>query len=84
MDFPVTAANKADLWRLCGELSDVVTEAGGRFYPAKDSVLRPQDVQRAWGQDRLSRFAALRRRADPRGVLRTEWAERVGLDVFDR
>lgn len=81
MDFPVTASNKAELWKLCHELNDLVVEAGGRFYPAKDSVLRPQDVQRAWGQERLSRFAALRRQVDPAGVLSTEWAARVGLDA---
>ena len=78
MDFPVTASNRAELWKLCGELSDLVVDHGGRFYPAKDATLRPQDFQRAWGQERISRFRALRERVDPGHVLRTEWAERVG------
>lgn len=80
MDFPVTTANRAGLWGLLGELSDLVLDHGGRFYPAKDSVLRPRDFQRAWGQERISAFRALRRRVDPAGVLRTEWATRVGVD----
>jgi FAD/FMN-containing dehydrogenase len=79
MDFPVTRANREDLFRLCGELNDLVCEAGGRFYPAKDLTMRPQDFGRAWGQDRLARFDALRRRVDPEGVLRTQLSERVRL-----
>jgi decaprenylphospho-beta-D-ribofuranose 2-oxidase len=79
MDFPVTSANRADLWKLCHELNDLVCEAGGRFYPAKDLTLRPQDVQRVWGQERLARMQGLRRRVDPEGVLRTDLAVRFGL-----
>ncbi len=80
MDFPVTASNRAELWKMCHEMNEIVLAAGGRFYPAKDSVLRPQDFQRAWGQQRISAFRALRNRADPNRVLRTEWATRVGVD----
>lgn len=80
MDFPVTAANRAELWKLCGEMNDIVLSAGGRFYPAKDSVLRPQDFRRAFGQERIAQFRALRHRVDPARVLRTEWAVRVGVD----
>jgi FAD/FMN-containing dehydrogenase len=80
MDYPVTRANRAELWKLCGELADLVLDHGGRFYPAKDLVLRPQDFRRAWGQDRIGRFRALRRRVDPAGVLSTQWAARVGVD----
>lgn len=80
MDYPVTASNRADLWKLCAVLSDLVVEAGGRFYPAKDLTLRPTDFRRAWGQERIARFQSLRRRADPSGVLQTDWARRVGVD----
>lgn len=80
MDFPVTRQNRAELWKLCGEISDLVCEAGGRFYPAKDLTLRPVDFQRAWGQERISAFRGLRKRVDPAGILRTAWAKRVGVD----
>lgn len=83
MDFPVTASNREALWKMCGEMSEIVLAAGGRFYPAKDSVLRPADFRRAWGQQRISQFRSLRQRVDPRRVLRTEWAARVGVDDED-
>jgi FAD/FMN-containing dehydrogenase len=79
LDFPVTPSNRVTLWRTLHEVSDMVCGAGGRFYPAKDAVIRPQDFRRAWGQERISRFAALRKRVDPANVLRTEFAVRVGL-----
>lgn len=79
MDFPVTAQNQEALRRVVWDIHTLVVGAGGRFYPAKDSLLRPQDVRQMWGQERLGRFAALRRRVDPAGILRTEWAARVGL-----
>lgn len=80
MDFPVTPQNREGLWKMCGEMSDIVLSAGGRFYPAKDSVMRPQDFRRAWGQERIARFRAMRNRTDPQRILHTEWAERVGVD----
>lgn len=79
MDYPVPRAGREALWKLTGELSDIVLAAGGRFYPAKDLTLRPGDLRRAWGQDRVGRFQALRRRVDPAGVLCTDWARRVGI-----
>lgn len=80
MDFPVTPQNREALWKMCHEMNELVLDAGGRFYPAKDSVLRPQDFLRAWGQERVGRFRSLRKRVDPNRVLRTEWAARVGVD----
>jgi FAD/FMN-containing dehydrogenase len=80
MDFAVTQSNREDLWKLCHEMSELVLEAGGRFYPAKDAVLRPQDFARAWGQQRIGQFRALRAEADPQRILQTEWAARVGVD----
>jgi FAD/FMN-containing dehydrogenase len=80
MDYRVTAANRAALWTLMGELCDLVLDHGGRFYPAKDLVLRPRDFQRAWGQERIGRFRALRQQVDPAHVLQSDWAARVGAD----
>lgn len=80
LDFPVTPANRAVLTKTLHEVSDMVCEAGGRFYPAKDGLIRPDHVQRAWGQERLSRFNTLRNMVDPDKLLRTELAARWGLD----
>ncbi len=79
MDFPVTSANRADLWMLCDELSDLVLEAGGKFYPAKDSVMRPGDFVRSNGESAVEAFRNLRRRCDPESILRSEFSDRIGL-----
>lgn len=69
LDFPVRAGQRADLWALTERLTERVLAAGGRFYFAKDAVLRPADVERAYGRDRLARFLAIKQRLDPDGVL---------------
>lgn len=80
LDFRVTRSNREALWRMLREFNDLVLEAGGRFYPAKDSVMRPSDFERAWGQGAVGRFRALRAEVDPGRVLATEFARRVGVD----
>jgi FAD/FMN-containing dehydrogenase len=80
LDFPVRASTRAELWAMLHEFSDMVVDAGGRFYPAKDAVIRPDHFRRAWGQERVTAFRALRTKVDPDRVLRTDWATRVGVD----
>jgi hypothetical protein len=75
MDFP--ARQRERLWALCHQLSDRVTAAGGKFYFAKDLVLRPVDVERAFGSDRLATFFALKRRLDPGGLLKSDLMRRA-------
>jgi FAD/FMN-containing dehydrogenase len=77
MDFRVTPGNRADLWRLTEELTDLVVEAGGRFYLAKDAVLRPSDARRVFGEERLGRFFALKRALDPDGLLDSDLSRRL-------
>ncbi|HHQ47569.1 MAG TPA: FAD-binding oxidoreductase, partial [Acidobacteria bacterium] len=77
LDFPVTAANREQLWALVRRMAEPVVEAGGRFYPAKDAAL-PGELFRATFRDgELDRFAALKRRCDPEGMLRSALAERL-------
>jgi len=80
LDYPVTASNRADLWKMCHEFTDLVLDAGGKFYPAKDQVLRSGDLQRMVGDDDYGRFQKLRRRVDPEGILRTDLSARLGID----
>ncbi len=77
LDYKVTPANRADLWRLCATLTRVVLDAGGRFYPAKDLVIGREDARRMWPADRLAAFLALKRELDPDALLWTDQAERL-------
>jgi FAD/FMN-containing dehydrogenase len=76
MDFKI-GPDAAGLWRLTETLSEIVIEAGGRFYFAKDAVLRPVDVERAYGRDTLDRFGTIKRRLDPDGLLTSALWQRV-------
>jgi decaprenylphospho-beta-D-ribofuranose 2-oxidase len=75
LDFP--ARERERLWAHCHRMTERVLEAGGRFYFAKDSVLRPDQVVRAFGQERIDAYFALKKRLDPEGVLQSDLTRRV-------
>lgn len=71
------ARDKERLWRFTEEMSELVGQAGGKFYFAKDAVIRPGDAERAYGSETLDKFFALKQRLDPRGVFSSSLARRV-------
>jgi FAD/FMN-containing dehydrogenase len=77
LDFKASVARRSRLWATCAELAQLVVEAGGRFYPAKDSTLDRATYEASLGAERLERFRALKRRWDPDDLLRTDFSERV-------
>ncbi|MBK7874863.1 MAG: FAD-binding oxidoreductase [Planctomycetes bacterium] len=77
LDYKVTPATRDALWRHCHALTDRVLDGGGRFYFAKDLVLRPGDARRMFPAQRLAEFAALKRKLDPDRLLETNLARRV-------
>jgi decaprenylphospho-beta-D-ribofuranose 2-oxidase len=77
MDFRVTSSNAARLQTLADEMTEIVLEAGGRFYFAKDNLLRPEAVARYLGDDVLRRFRELKTRCDPQDLLQTELYRRL-------
>lgn len=77
MDFK-RPRDAAPLLALANELADLVNEAGGRFYAAKDSVLDAARFARGYG-DRLERFRAVKRAVDPEGLFSSDLARRLGI-----
>lgn len=79
LEFQVTQANRRKLWDLAVELDDLVVGAGGRFYLAKDSTLRPRSFRSFMGEDRIERFLAWKRELDPENRLQTDLFRRLFL-----
>ena len=78
LDFKVTPRSRDRLWALCHRLNDLVVEAHGRFYLAKDATLRPEDYRATMGPA-LDEFARWRDAFDPDRRLSSELAKRLGL-----
>jgi FAD/FMN-containing dehydrogenase len=66
------------LWDTAADLTRLVLEAGGTFYPAKDQVVDARSFARAFGE-RFTRFRDWRRRMDPDDLFANDQARRLGL-----
>lgn len=77
MDFRVTEENRRRVNWLTQELDEIVLQAGGRFYLAKDSTLRPEVAEAYLGAERIRQFRELKRQCDPEGLLETDLWRRV-------
>jgi decaprenylphospho-beta-D-ribofuranose 2-oxidase len=62
---------------LAQALNDLVLEAGGRIYLAKDGRTRPEALRRMYPA--LGDWLAVRRAVDPRGVLVSDLSRRLAL-----
>ena len=74
VDIPCTVPGLAEL---LDRLDQLVADVGGRIYLAKDSRLRPELLPVMYPD--LDRFAELRARFDPAGVLQSDLQRRLAL-----
>ena len=79
MDFAVSTSDRKRkaLWAMCRRMADVVLEAGGRFYYAKDAVLEQPAFARVHGEEAVATFRAIKERCDPTGMLQTDLSKRL-------
>ena len=77
MDIRVTRRNRDRVWALGQAIGDLVVEAGGHFYFAKDGVARADQVAAAFGEERISTFRDIKARLDPQGLFSTELSRRI-------
>lgn len=79
LDFKLTRTNWPRILHLCHAMNDVVLAAGGRFYFAKDSTLRPSDVRGYLGEEALAQYRQLKMQLDPESLFTSDLARRLKL-----
>jgi decaprenylphospho-beta-D-ribofuranose 2-oxidase len=81
MDFRVTDSRREPIEKLAYEMDEIVLAAGGRFYLAKDSTLRPSIAEAYLGEETISKFKAIKRKCDPQELMQTDLWRRIFADL---
>lgn len=77
MDFKVTDRNRAKLSAMLQEFDQIVLNAGGRFYFAKNSETSAESTRTFLGDETIAKFKKLKKRCDPNGLLESDLYRRV-------
>lgn len=79
LDYRVVPRLRDELWTLCRQLDEVVLDAGGKFYFAKDATLEASSIERLYPAATLEAFASLKQLCDPDNLLQTDLARRLAF-----
>lgn len=77
LDFKVTESRRARLSEMLQTFDQMVLDAGGRFYFAKNSETSAEAARAFLGEETVSRFKALKKRCDPDNILESNLYRRV-------
>lgn len=77
LDIRLTRRNRERVWKLAAELDEIVLEANGRFYFAKDSTLTAPSAEQYLGKEAVTEFKRIKDRCDPEGILETNLSRRL-------
>jgi FAD/FMN-containing dehydrogenase len=77
LDFKVTERNRAKLSPMLQEFDQMVLEASGRFYFAKNSETTPETTLAFLGEETIAKFKKLKKRTDPDGLLESDLYRRI-------
>ncbi len=77
LDYKVTNGNRAKLSRMLQDFDQIVLEAGGRFYFAKNSETTSETARRFLGPEAIAKFKKLKKRCDPENLLESDLFRRI-------
>ena len=77
LDFKVTDRNRAALSKMLQEFDQIVLNAGGRFYFAKNSETSAEAARAFLGEETIAKFKELKKRCDPNNILESDLFRRV-------
>jgi len=75
LDFKVR--RREEMSKMLQEFDQIILEAGGRFYFAKNSETTPKTALAFLGEETVSKFKKLKKRTDPDGLLESDLYRRV-------
>jgi len=77
LDFKVTSRNRDSLSEMLAEFDQIVLDAGGRFYFAKNSETTAETTRAFIGDEAVEKFKKLKKRTDPDGLLESDLYRRI-------
>jgi len=76
-DFKITRRNRSSLRTMLTEFDNITTNAGGRFYLAKNSETSSETALAYLGKPAIEKFIQLKNRTDPNFILESDLFQRI-------